>query len=87
MGKRAKVSTYIKKQFDKWLYMLKSRLKRRILEFNPQKIKWKASAYQLSLEEIWQQWIRLVHSYEKGLYVAYDNDDLDFTNNAKEQLF
>ena len=87
LGKRGKNSTYIKKQVDKWVYMLKSRLKRRKLEFNPQKIKWKAPTYQLSLEEIWQQWIRLVHSYEKGLYVAYDNDDLDFTNNAKEQLF
>ena len=37
--------------------------------------------------EIWQQWIRLVNSYSEGLYQAYDVDDLDFTNNAKEQLF
>ncbi|MHA1281784.1 MAG: hypothetical protein ACTSQP_04690, partial [Promethearchaeota archaeon] len=62
LGKRGKNSTYIKNQVDKWVYMLKSRLKRRKLEFNPQKIKWKAPTYQLSLEEIWQQWIRLVHS-------------------------
>ncbi|MHA1334128.1 MAG: hypothetical protein ACTSPW_00085 [Promethearchaeota archaeon] len=87
LGKRTKGSIYIKKQVDKWVYMLKSRLKRRKLEFNPEKIKWKTPTYQLSLEEIWQQWIRLVHSYEKGLYVAYDNDNLDFTNNPKEQLF
>ncbi|MHA1281948.1 MAG: hypothetical protein ACTSQP_05520 [Promethearchaeota archaeon] len=78
LGKRAKDSTYIKKQVDKWVYMLKSRLKRRKLEFDPQKIKWKNPTYQLSLEEIWQQWIRLMHSYEKGLYKAYDNEDFRF---------
>lgn len=27
------------------------------------------------------------NSYYKGLYYAYDDPDLDFTNNAKEQLY
>ena len=31
--------------------------------------------------------IRLVNSYSEGLYKAYDVVELDFTNNAKEQLF
>ncbi|GAG77340.1 unnamed protein product, partial [marine sediment metagenome] len=44
-------------------------------------------SYTLSCEEVWQQWIRLVNSYCEGLYTAYDVKELDFTNNAKEQLF
>lgn len=70
-----------------WVYKLQSRLKRRNLEYDPLELKWQYPSYKLSREEIWQQWIRLVKSYEKGLFVAYDDDDLDFTNNAKEQLF
>ena len=62
-------------------------MKRRKLEFNPLNIKWQRPSYKLSCEEIWQQWIRLVESHTEGLYVAYDNKELDFTNNAKEQLF
>ncbi|MBY9005709.1 MAG: hypothetical protein KGD63_03035 [Candidatus Lokiarchaeota archaeon] len=38
-------------------------------------------------KEMWQQWIRLEDSYHDGLYCAYDDPDLNFTNNAKEQLF
>jgi len=29
----------------------------------------------------------LEHSYHDGLHVAYDHNELEFTNNAKEQLF
>ena len=86
-GKRKNRSAYIKKQVKKWVYKLQSRLKRRNLEYDPSELKWQYPSYKLSKEEIWQQWIRLVKSYEKGLFVAYDDDDLDFTNNAKEQLF
>ena len=37
-------------------------------------------------EEVWQQWIRLENSYSDGLYTAYNDSRLDFTNNAKEQF-
>lgn len=57
------------------------------MEHDPQNIKWQQPSYKLSCEEIWQQWIRLVNSYNEGLFVAYDDDELEFTNNAKEQLF
>lgn len=86
-GKRANRSAHIKKKIDEWVYKLQSRLKRRDLEYNPSKIKWQAPSYKLSCEEIWQQWIRLVNSYQIGLFVAYDNNELELTNNAKEQLF
>lgn len=86
-GKRANRSDYIKKQVDKWVYKLQSRLKRRGLEPDPSNIKWQAPTHKLSCEEIWQQWIRLTHSYRSGLFIAYDDDELEFTNNAKEQLF
>ncbi len=85
--KRKNRSTHIKKLIDKWVYMLQSRLKRREIENDPRNIKWQQPSYNLSCEEVWQQWIRLVNSYSEGLFVAYDDDELEFTNNAKEQLF
>jgi len=85
--KRANRSGYIKNRVDKWVYKLQSRLKRRSLEYRPHNIKWQQSSYKLTCEEVYQQWIRLVNSYSRGLYVAYDDDELEFTNNAKEQLF
>lgn len=86
-GKRANRSDYIKKKIGEWVYKLQNRLKRRSLEYNPSNIKWQTPSYKLSCEEIWQQWIRLVNSYQRGLFIAYDNDELELTNNAKEQLF
>ncbi|MHA1468685.1 MAG: hypothetical protein ACTSP6_11500, partial [Promethearchaeota archaeon] len=87
LAKREKKASQIEKEVKKWVYKLQSRLKRRELEFNPQNIKWQQPSFKLSCEEIWQQWIRLVDSYSEGLYEAYDFEELDFTNNAKEQLF
>jgi len=87
LGKRDKSSSRVQKEVNKWVYKIQGRLKRRKMEHTPEKIKWQQPSYKLSCEEIWQEWIRLVKSYSKGLYVAYDEDDLEFTNNAKEQLF
>ena len=87
LAKRGNKSFYIEKEVKKWVFKLQNRLKRRKLEYNPQNIKWRQYSFMLSREEIWQQWIRLVDSYSDGLYEAYDVEELDFTNNAKEQLF
>jgi len=87
LGKRTRNSSQIMKEVKKWTYKLQSRLKRRKVESNPENIKWQQPTYALSCEEVWQQWIRLVNSYCEGLYTAYDVKELDFTNNAKEQLF
>jgi len=87
LGKRDKFSSHVKKEVNKWVYKLQNRLKRREMEHAPEKIKWQQPSYKVSCEEIWQEWIRLVNSYSKGLYIAYDEKDLEFTNNAKEQLF
>ena len=76
----------VKKSVDKWIYMLQGRLKRRNLEHDPAKIKWVQATPAMDLGEAWQQWIRLVHSYEDGLYLAYDNKDLAFTNNDTESM-
>lgn len=87
LGKRTRNSSQIMKEVKKWTYKLQSRLKRRKVEGNPENIKWQQPSYTLSCEKVWQQWIRLVNSYCEGLYTAYDVKELDFTNNAKEQLF
>jgi len=86
-GKRTNRSSHIKKKINEWVYKLQNRLKRRGIEYDPSNIKWQAPSHKLTLEEIWQEWIRLTNSYQGGLFIAYDDDELEFTNNAKEQLF
>jgi len=87
LGKRDKTSSHIQKEVNNWVDQLQSRLKRRNLESNPKKIKWQQPSSKVSCEEIWQEWIRLVHTHNEGLFMAYDMQDLEFTNNSKEQLF
>ena len=59
LAKRGKKSFQIEKEVKKWVYKLQSRLKRRKLEYNPQKIKWQQHSFKLSCEDIWKEWIRL----------------------------
>jgi hypothetical protein len=79
--------TRVKKSVHKWEYMLRNRLKRRQLEHDPANIKWMQATPKMEISEAWQQWIRLINSYEDGLYLAYDNKELTFTNNDTESLF
>jgi len=87
LGKRSYPGKRVKAAVDKWTKMLKSRLKRRDLEFQPDSLKWVRPNYKLTPGECWQQWVRLVASYSDGLYHAYDDASLEHTNNAKESLF
>lgn len=75
----------IQKETKTWLYRLQSRLKRRKLEYVPENLKYHQFNKDTSLEEIWQQWIRLEWSYRKGLYHSYDSEELEATNNAMER--
>ena len=77
----------IKKWVYRWLFELQKRLEQRSMEHNANNLKWQYPSRAITREEAWQQWIRLEHSYSDGLYCAYDDPDLDFTNNAKELLF
>lgn len=79
-------SKTVKKTVDIWIYRLQSRLKRRKLENQPANIPYQILSYTSSLEEIWQQWIRLEWSYHEGLYYSYDIPEIEKTNNAMEQL-
>lgn len=76
----------IKKYMQRWLTVLHDRLEGASMEHDPSELKWQYSSYNMSIQAAWQQWIRLEKSYSAGLYCAYDDPDLDFTNNAKEQL-
>ncbi len=87
LGHRHWNGARVKKQVDRWTYMLQCRLKRRGLVHDPGSIKQATATYTTQLPEAWQEWIRLVHSYESGLYVAYDNPDFAFTNNDEENRF
>jgi len=77
----------IAKYVRTWLKILHQRLENASMDHNAEKLKWQYPSYDICKEEAWQQWIRLENSYKNGLYCAYDDPDLDFTNNAKEQLF
>ncbi|MFO8018182.1 MAG: hypothetical protein R6U96_06065 [Promethearchaeia archaeon] len=77
----------IKKWVKKWLSVLYTRLKLAGLEHHATHLKWQYSSHSMTIQEAWQQWIRLENSYSEGLYCAYNESDLDFTNNAKERLF
>jgi len=77
----------IKKWVQKWLLVLHNRLDFIRLEHHASNLKWQYPSHSMTVQEAWQQWIRLENSYRDGLYCAYDDPKLDFTNNAKEQLF
>lgn len=77
----------IKKWVQNWLSILHERLEHCSMEHHAKKLKWQYPSHTMTLQEAWQQWIRLENAYHKGLYHAYDDSALDFTNNAKEQLF
>jgi hypothetical protein len=87
LSHREQNSSKVKREVNAWIRVLQTRLKARKLEWHPEHIKWKQPSYITSCEEVWQEWIRLEWSYREGLFVAYDNREVDFTNNAKEQLF
>jgi len=76
----------IKKWVHKWLFILHQRLERISFEHRAEILKWQYPSSAMTVQEVWQQWIRLENSYRKGLYCAYDDPALDFTNNAKEQF-
>jgi hypothetical protein len=87
LSRRKQAGERVKKNIKKWVYKLQSRLKRRKLEHKPSRIKWQKPSHAMNLVDAWQQWVRLVAAYSEGLYHAYDDPDLDFTNNPKESLF
>jgi len=86
LARNKRRSKTIKKSVKTWVYRLQSRLKRRNLEYSPEKLKYQLLTCKSTLEEIWQQWIRLEWSYHEGLYHSYDSPEFEKTNNATEQL-
>ncbi|TFG00446.1 MAG: hypothetical protein EU540_05320 [Promethearchaeota archaeon] len=86
LGHRDWSGDRIKKWVGKWLSILHQRLERHSMEVKPEELKWQYPCSTMKLQEVWQQWIRLENSYSDGLYRAYNDPALDFTNNAKEQL-
>ena len=69
-----------------WVYRFQQRLKRNQMEYKPENLKYVQMDYNAPLNIIWQQWIRLEHSYNPGLYISYDSPKIEKTNNATERL-
>lgn len=77
----------VKRAGKRWVTMLSKRLKLLGLEHDPTFLKRQRCGVTTKKEIIWQDWIRLHFTHEKGLYVSYDVKELGFTNNPKEILF
>lgn len=69
-----------------WVYRFQQRLKRMQMEYKPENLKYVKMDYNTTLNIIWQQWVRLEHSYNPGLYITYDSPLIEKTNNATERL-
>lgn len=70
-----------------WVWMLRKRLARRDLENDPAKLKRQECGTATPPENIWQEWIRLHYTHEKGIYIPYNHPELGFTNNMVEWDF
>lgn len=77
----------IQKRVNSWTSKLQKRLMRREMEERPDELHWEQASYHMPKESAWQQWVRLVASYESGLYHSYNNPELEPTNTPKEQIF
>ncbi len=88
LGKRERHEPRVREEVRKFAKMLQDRLKRRGLEHDPTEIKWQFLSHASEPPAVWQEWVRLIHTHEAGLFVAYDIPGVvEFTNNPKEQLF
>jgi hypothetical protein len=87
LGHRKWNSKRIRIAVHKWVKMLRKRLGRRGMVNDPTVLKKIQCGTKATSAEIWQEWIRLHYTHEKGLYIAYDYPELGFTNNEKEWLF
>lgn len=87
LGRREWDSKKIKSYINSWKKPIIDYLKWVSLPHKPSEIKYKAQTHESPKEEIFQQWIRLENSYKDGIYLAYDDPLLDFTNNSTEQIF
>lgn len=70
-----------------WVKTLRSRLERLGMESDPANLKWNECPVSASVPKIWQEWIRLFHTHEAGLFAVYGRDDAEFTNNPMEWTF
>lgn len=86
LGNKRYKSKFISQATRTWVYKIQNRLKRKHLEYHPNKLKYQKTVHTSKLEDIWQEWVRLEFSYHEGLYHTYDSEEIEKTNNGKEQL-
>jgi hypothetical protein len=79
-------SKNIENKVRTWVYRFQTRLKRNQMEYKPENLKYIKMNYKIPVKTVWQQWTRLEHSYNSGLYVNYDSPQIEKTNNATERL-
>lgn len=87
LGRHAWRGPTVKRKVQEWAHKLERRLQRRGLAWKSAEIKWQRPTHDLPVEATWQEWLRLLSTHGEGLFVAYDDPTVDFTNNEKEGLF
>ena len=85
LGRRCDSPDRVRRSVDGWCNKLKKRLQRRGLEHRASKIKWQRATSDMPVPQAWQQWLRLVASYNDGLYHGYKIKERGFTNNEMER--
>lgn len=87
LGQHDWSSEKIKEYITEWKRTIHKALQKRGMDCNEAELGFVKINYKSDIGEIYQQWLRLESSYHDGIYLAYDNKLLEFTNNAKEQIF
>jgi hypothetical protein len=70
MAQRDVASVEIKKQIRDWIQILRERLESQQKQNDPDTLKWQKLNYESDVFSIYQEWIRLEHSYHDGIYHA-----------------
>ncbi len=87
LGHRDWAGEQVRREVRAFARKLQARLGELELQSDPSRLQWQALTYAAPVPAVWQEWLRLLHTHEAGLYVAYDTPSLEFTNVPKEQLF
>ena len=87
LGHRDRAGKKVRAEVRGFAQKLGERLDKLGLESDPAQLQWQQLTYAADPAAVWQEWLRLLHTHEAGLYVAFEWTGLEFTNVPKEHLF
>jgi hypothetical protein len=84
---RGATGAVTRERVARWRARIEHRLARLGLPTDPALFKCLDAPATRSIPECWQECLRVLYTHEPGLYVAYEVEGLEFTNNGQEHLF